>query len=87
MADPPVFLCPADQSPYLKSSSKSAQASTAVAAGLSSPRSPRGKPATVGSAGNSGSYSRQQLGALYNSSPDPVGRMKTGAGSATSGKV
>lgn len=83
---PPVILLPAEQSPYLKSTSKSAQASTAVAAGLSSPRSPRGKTTTttVGSVGNSGSYSRQQLGTLYNSSPDPVGRMKTSVASTTS---
>lgn len=33
------------------------------------------------------SYSRQQLGALYSSSPDPMGRMKMGSTASTSSKV
>lgn len=84
------LLHPAEQSPYLKSSSSSskpAQPSSTGSTGLASPRSPRAKTTTVGSTGNSGAYSRQQLGALYSSSHDPVGRTRPGAASSTSSKV
>lgn len=73
----------AEQSPYLKSSSRSPQATSG---NLTSPRSPSSKSSST-TVGNSGSYSRQQLGSLYSSSPDPVGRMKMGLSSTSASKV